>query len=87
MDLSFLSKEDKLHFQTLFTISGCSNLLEERDGERLLEGLDKVSFVVSCSSIGYKDVAFAIKGRSEDDLSQCVQKAARSSNSPVCYLL
>ena len=83
MNLSFLSKGDKEHFQRLFLTSGCIDLLDPKEASRLLEKLSKAEFIESCRNVGMAEISQSSKKRSDDELSECVQEAARYSNSRV----
>lgn len=80
MNLSFLSTAERDRFQRLFALSGCSDLVEPKTAAKLLTSLSREEFFESCSSAGMSDVALAAKGRPLEDLSECLHRAARSSN-------
>lgn len=80
MDLSFLAKNDREHFQRLFVVSGCSDLLEPKESAKILSNLTKTEFLEGCRHLNQKDLLVATKVRKNDELNECVQEAARHSN-------
>ena len=83
MNLSFLDKADREHFQRLFLISGCGDLLEPKETSRLWSTLTRKEFLEGCRNLNRIDIAAASKGKSQADLSACVQEAAKHSNGQV----
>lgn len=83
MNLSFLPKSDKETFQKLILLSGCSDLLDSKEATSLLGKLSRDEYIESCRSLNKNDIVIASKGRSDQDLVDCVHEAARSSNAHV----
>lgn len=84
MDLSFLSKDDQEHMQTLFAVTGNSTLLQPEAAPKILKHLTTAQYIEGCRSVtSQADLELLMSGKGFSDLEVCLTESLKASNPAV----
>lgn len=85
MDLSFLDGKEKEDIERLLAVSGNSLLMGAPRFEEIISKSTREEYIDSCGFLDKAQTRIASKNRDEDQLFQCLMRAAKKGNQGVGF--